>query len=253
MDQTIYKRGGVPGKEVTYINNRPEWQNMAISADSLNGVAGGTWTRFVELLQAPLSEPDMLWFAIPLIIATVMMALYFGRYRREELGWNTAFANAMVFIFVSIDIIRRMYESSMPYSWANIWGNPLYLMITVALSGFGVLSMLVIYYHLLPKQVAFRLFSNLPVNITIYVLMCVVYAGVTLDYFTALAGILLFIVAWIILKILQFMQGLSGRRHEEEENGGRKREEGKHESKSKGAKEEKAASGGGSKTHRKKE
>jgi len=199
--------------------------SVELNADVLNGVPENTWTRFVELLQAPLAEPNMLWFAIPLIIATIMMALYFGRYRKEELGWNTAFANAMVFIFVSIDIIRRMYESSQPYSWLNIVDNPLYLMITIALSGFGIISMLVIYYHLLPKQITFRLFSNLPVNIAIYVLMCVVYAGVTLDKFTVLAGILLFLVVWVILKFLQFLQKLSGRRHEEAENGSWEKEE----------------------------
>ena len=192
---------------------------IELNADALNGVPESTWTRFVELLQAPVNEPMMLWFAVPLLIATVMMTLYFGRYRQEELGWNTAFANAMVFIFVSIDIIRQMYESSVPYSWLNILDKPLYLMITAALSIFGVLSMLVIYYHLLPKKIAFRLFSNLPVNIAIYVIMCVVYAGVSLDRYTLLAGILLFLVVWVILKGLQFLQHLSGRRLKESEEG----------------------------------
>ncbi len=182
-------------------------------------VLGNTWGRFAELLVAPLNEHTMLWFAIPLVIATIMMTLYFGRYRKEELGWNTAFANAMVFIFVSIDIIRKMYESSQPHSWLNILDNGVYFTVTVALSGFGALSLLVIYYHLLPKQIAFKLFSNLPVNITIYVLMCVVYAGVAFDNFTLLAGILLFLVAWGGLKLLQILQKISGKRHEEAENG----------------------------------
>jgi len=192
---------------------------IGIDADALNGVPVDTWTRFMELLEAPLAEPNMLWFAIPLIIATVMMTLYFGRYHKEELGWNTAFANSMVFIFVSIDIIRRMYESVEPYSWLNILNNPLYLMITLVLSGFGLLSILVVYYHLLPKQIAFRLFSNLPVNIATYVIMCVVYAGVTLDQYTVYAGILLFLVVWILLKLIQGLQRLSGKRLKEAEDG----------------------------------
>ena len=191
---------------------------VGLSADSLNGVPENTWARFLELLHAPLDDPNMLWFAVPLIIATILMALYSGRYRKEELGWNSAFANTMVFIFVSIDIIRQMYESSVPYSWLNILNKPLYLMITAALSLFGVLSMLIIYYHLLPKQIAFRIFSCLPVNIAVYVIMCVVYAGVALDQYTLFAGILLFIVVWLILKFLQLLQGLSGKRLKEAED-----------------------------------
>ncbi len=196
---------------------------VELSVDSLNSVPEHTWIRFLELLQAPLDEPNMLWFAVPLVIATLMMALYFGRYRREELGWNSAFGNTMVFIFISIDIIRQMYESSVPYSWMNILDSPLYLVITLMLSGFGFFSMLIIYYHLLPKQIAFRLFSNLPVNIAVYVIMCVVYAGVALDQYTACAGVLLFLVVWIILKFLQFLQGLSGKRYDEAEKGGEKK------------------------------
>jgi len=192
---------------------------MTSPLDVVNGAPESTWTRFIELVEAPLNEPDMLWFAIPLLIATIMMSLYFGRYRKEELGWNSAFANTMVFIFVSIDIIRRMYESTTPYSWMNIWDNPLYLMITLALGGFGILSMITIYYHLLPKQITFKLFWNLPVNIAVYVIMCVVYAGVTLDQYTVFAGILLFVVVWLLLKFLQWLQGLSGKRLKEAEEG----------------------------------
>ncbi|MBD3397682.1 hypothetical protein GF412_00960 [Candidatus Micrarchaeota archaeon] len=177
------------------------------------------WERFIDLVMAPASEPDMLWFAIPLIIATVLMALYFGRYRWEELGWNSSFANTMVFLFVSIDLVRRMYESKIPFSWMNIYENPLYLTITIALALFSITSMLVVYYHLLPKRLAFTIFSNLPVNLAVYTVMTIVYVGVPADWTTVGAGILLFLVVWLLLKLLQFLQRLSAKRHEEEEKG----------------------------------
>ncbi len=177
------------------------------------------WDRFIELVMAPANEPDMLWFAVPLIIATVMMALYFGRYRWEELGWNSSFANTMVFLFVSIDLVRRMYESHVPFSWVNIYSNPLYLTITVALALFSIASMLVVYYHLLPKKLAFTIFSNLPVNLAIYTVMTIVYVGLPADWTTVGAGVLLFLVVWLLLKFLQFLQRLSAKRHEEEERG----------------------------------
>ncbi|MBD3389667.1 hypothetical protein GF415_01795 [Candidatus Micrarchaeota archaeon] len=177
------------------------------------------WDRFIDLVMAPASEPDMLWFAIPLVIATVMMALYFGRYRWEELGWNSSFANTMVFLFVSIDLVRRMYESQVPFSWMNIYENPLYITITVVLALFSIASMLVVYYHLLPKKLAFTIFSNLPVNLAIYTVMTIVYVGVPADWTTVGAGVLLFLVVWLLLKFLQFLQRLSARRHDEEEKG----------------------------------
>jgi hypothetical protein len=194
-----------------------------MTAELANGNYGAAvqlfWERFIELVMAPASEPDMLWFAVPLIIATFLMALYFGRYRREELGWNSSFANTMVFLFVSIDLVRRMYESQVPFSWLNIYENPLYLMITVALALFSITSMLVVYYHLLPKKLAFTIFSNLPVNLAVYAIMTIVYANVPADWTTVGAGVLLFFVVWLLLKSLQFLQMLSAKRHEEEERG----------------------------------
>lgn len=190
-----------------------------IASGNYGAAANAFWERFLELVMAPASEPDMLWFAIPLIIATVLMALYFGRYRWEELGWNSSFANTMVFLFVSIDLVRRMYESQLPFSWMNIYENPLYLMITVALGLFSIASMLVVYYHLLPKKLAFTIFSNLPVNLAVYTTMTIVYVGVPADWTTVGAGVLLFLVVWLLLKLLQFMQRLSAKRHEEEEKG----------------------------------
>ena len=208
-------------KEVKNKNEAQECRNMSteLANGEFNAAAGAFWDRFVELVMAPASEPDMLWFAIPLIIATILMAMYFGRYRREELGWNSSFANTMVFLFVSIDLVRRMYESQEPFSWLNIYDNPLYLTLTIVLAAFSFLSMIVVYYHLLPKRVAYFVFSNLPVNIAIYTIMTIVYVEVPADWTTVGAGIMLFIVVWLILKSLQFLQRLSAKRHEEEEHG----------------------------------
>jgi hypothetical protein len=193
-----------------------------MTTELLNGhfdvAASQFLARFTELVMAPVNEPAMVWFAAPLVIATLMMALYFGRYRKEELGWNSAFANTMVFLFVSIDLIRQMYESVAPFSWLNILNSPLYLSLTVALAGFSIFSMIVVYYHLLPKNIAFKIFSDLPVNIALYAIMTVIYAGVPADLNTLVAAILLFLIAWVCLRTLQSLQRLSAKKKHEEDS-----------------------------------
>ncbi|MCP4647295.1 MAG: hypothetical protein GY852_06080 [bacterium] len=182
-------------------------------------IAGAVWNRFMELLAAPATEPDMLWFAIPLIFATFMMTLYYGRYRKEVLGWNTAFENTMIFLFVSFDLFRQMYESMEPYSWMNIYNNPLYFSITIGLAAVSFFSMILVYYHLLPKKLAFMLFAKLPINIALYVTMCIVYVNVAANWITVGAGILLFLLVWIIVKLIQIVQGISAKKQEDEEHG----------------------------------
>jgi hypothetical protein len=159
--------------------------------------------RLIELLLAPLNNQDMLWTAVPLLIATLFITLYFGRNRWEELGWNTAFGNTMVFLFVAMDIIRTMYNYG--GSWESVIGNKLYLLLSLGLAGASVLLMLITYFHMLPKRLAFFLFSAPPINVSVYVVMTMVYANVVPDYITALAGVAFLAVILIVGILLKFI------------------------------------------------
>lgn len=167
--------------------------------------------RFMELVSAPLVNQDILWFAFPLGIATLFMTLYFGKYRYEELGWNTAFGNTMVFLFVAIDLIRKMYYATPEGGFGNLFTNPLYFSITGILVIVALLFMLITYYHLLPKSWAFFIFSNPPVNVSLYVVMTIVYTNVAADWITGAAGLLLFLVLSVILRGVQWLEQMSGR------------------------------------------
>ena len=155
--------------------------------------------RLAELVFAPLNHQDMLWTAIPLLIATLFMAFYFGRYRKEELGWNTAYGNTTVFLFVAINIVREMYANE--GSWGAIFDNKFYLTIVQGLVGASAFLMFITYFHLMPKRLAFFLFSAAPINVSVYIVMAIVYANVPLDYITLLAGAV-FIGLMIILSKL---------------------------------------------------
>ncbi len=165
--------------------------------------------RFIELVKAPLTDTQMLWTAVPLVIATIFMTLYFGKYRKEELGWATAFGNTMVFLFVSLSIIEYMYYVDGDGSWNNLFSNEFYLTITVALTLIALFFMFITYYHLLPKKVAFFLFSAPPVNVSVYVLMTIIYTEVPADYITLGAAVVLFLVIMLLLKILQKIESMA--------------------------------------------
>ena len=172
-------------------------------------IAQMTLYRFIELVKAPLTDTQMLWTAVPLVIATIFMTLYFGKYRKEELGWATAFGNTMVFLFVSLSIIQYMYYVDGDGSWNNLLSNEFYLTITVALTLIALFFMFITYYHLLPKKVAFFLFSAPPVNVSVYVLMTIIYTEVSADYITLGAAAVLFLVIMLLLKILQKIESMA--------------------------------------------
>lgn len=168
-------------------------------------------SRFADLVQAPMTDQKMLWTAVPLVVATLFITLYFGKYRQEDIGWNTAFENTMVFLFVSLNIIQYIYYSTGTGSWDSVLSNHLYLTITIALAVVATFLMIVTYYHLLPRKLAFFLFSAPPVNVSIYVIMTIVYTGVPADIFTLCAAIMLFLLIYGILKGLQRLERMAGK------------------------------------------
>jgi len=167
--------------------------------------------RLGVLVSAPLNDPHLLWAAAPLLIATLFMTLYFGKYSKEELGWNTAFGNTMVFLFVSLDLLQKMYFSKGDGSWQAIFSDPFYYPIAAGLTLAASALMLITYYHLLPKKVAFFLFSAPPVNVSVYVLMTVVYSKVAADLVTLGAGFLLFVIIFLILRGIQLLEHMASR------------------------------------------
>ena len=71
------------------------------------------YLRFRELFLAPVHHPSMIWIVVPLLMALLLMTIYFAKYRDEELGWNTALGNSLVLIFVSVALLLSIKTSGL--------------------------------------------------------------------------------------------------------------------------------------------
>jgi len=161
------------------------------------------WDRLAELLSAPAVNPSMIWIITPLIVTLLLMTFYFGKWTREELGWNTAVGNTIVLLFVSIDLFRYVFNLSTPGSIINYELHPISTIICVIVAVEAVTLMLTSFFKALPKSVTFFLCAPLPVNLQAYLAISIVYTNITLDWFTLLAAIALFIVLYFFIKLLQ--------------------------------------------------
>lgn len=162
-----------------------------------------TWSRLVELLEAPAVNPSMVWIIIPLIVTLVLMTFYFGKWTRDELGWNTAVGNSIVLLFVAIDLFRYVFNLSTPGSIINYELHPISTIICIVVAVEAVTLMLTSFFKALPKSVTFFLCAPLPVNLQAYLAISIVYTNITLDWFTLLAAIVMFIVLYFFVKLLQ--------------------------------------------------
>ncbi|MBT3865915.1 hypothetical protein HOF78_02305 [Candidatus Woesearchaeota archaeon] len=151
--------------------------------------------RFIELLLAPVNYSEMLWIAVPLILALFLTEIYFSRYKQEELGWNSAYGNALVLLFVSVDIFRYLFNNNMLENMTTK------LAIALAVTIMAILLTLINFLHILPENLAYGLSSKLPVNFLAYIALILVYSDIPADFMTFIAsvGILVLFAAAIIL------------------------------------------------------
>jgi len=161
------------------------------------------WQEFLLLLKAPVLVPEMWWIITPLIIITIGMAFYFGKYIRERLGWNTALGNSFVLFFVGIDLLRKIFHYTVPGAFWNYFHNPLLAGIILIIMFEGLLLSYSAFQHALPEKIMFFLTSPLPVNVQAYVLISAVYLRFNPSIYTLCAAILMFVMLYVAIRILQ--------------------------------------------------
>lgn len=71
------------------------------------------WTNllhgFGEIFSAPLKDLSILWLLTPVILFWLILEIYFGRYKKEALGWNTALGNGLNLFWIVIISLRALF------------------------------------------------------------------------------------------------------------------------------------------------
>ncbi len=153
--------------------------------------------RFIELLIVPYTNPEVLWTVIPLLLAMLFVTVYFGRYKYEELGWNSAFSNSLILIFVSINLVHRLYsEGILGYlDFKNL--------LVLAVIFESVALLMISFFHLLPRNIAFNLYQNVPINVIAYAAVVLVYSDMKIDVLTVVCSVFLVIVLTFVLSLIK--------------------------------------------------
>ncbi|MFC1754041.1 hypothetical protein ACFL96_11735 [Thermoproteota archaeon] len=162
--------------------------------------------RTLALVLAPHGNPEMLWIVFPLLVSLVFMTLYFGRYRKEELGWNTAFGNSLALLFVAVDLFRQIAKQPSNFELLQQGILSSRVLVPIIISLFAIFLLVSNFFHILPKFFAFFISSALPINFLAYVGIVVVYTGFRFDWFTLIAAGILYILLLILFAIIHHFE-----------------------------------------------
>jgi len=144
---------------------------------------------------------------LPLLATLVLMEFYFGRYKDEELGWNTAFGNALVLMFVAIDLFRNLYEPSGQTLLQFVTTvTDIKAIIPIWIAAMALILMFIDFFHFIPKKIAYILSSPIYINLIGLLGIIIVYTNlIPLDWTTVFACAVLFIIANLITLVLYYI------------------------------------------------
>ncbi len=161
-------------------------------------------TRLQELITAPYFYPDMIWMVTPLVITLLIMHFYFGRYSKEELGWDSFVGNTLVLFFVALDLLRHIYNVE-PADPLNFIFYPIKTMVALIVAVEAIMLFFADFFHFLPKKLAYLVSAPLSVNLTAYVATVVVYSDVPFNIATLYAALILFFMLFIVLNGMKLL------------------------------------------------
>jgi hypothetical protein len=191
-----------------YMFNETLRAASVISNNTITYFKTDFFERTVDIVYAPFIKDNesMLWMLLPLIATILFMEFYFGRYKEEELGWNTAYGNALVLLFVSIDLFRHTYEPlGLTLEEAVLLGNPK-IIIALGIFGFALLLILIDYFHFLSKKIAYIISSPTYIHIISVLGVIIVYSkSILFDWTTLFACFTILIVLFLLAELLYFI------------------------------------------------
>lgn len=165
--------------------------------------------RFLSILKAPLTSADMLWIAIPLIIALLLVEFYFKYHNKELLRWDPLTGNALILIFVSLDLFREINNTvgfQIDLAFLESAGIQIKAVLAGLIGIVGLLGVFTKLLHILPKRTPFKFSGILIINLFAYISVSLVYTHVPMDPATIISIILLLILLMIIFSIAHLFQ-----------------------------------------------
>jgi hypothetical protein len=166
--------------------------------------------KAIEILEQPFLNTEMLWILLPLLATLFLIELYFGRYKKESLGWNSAVGNSLVLFFVAVNLFSYLYRNDLLLSVSFIPPAMFMQALSKSLITFftlleSILLLVLNFFHLMPRNLSFGVSSALIINFIGVMAVILVYSSLVINIITLLAIILLFIALALLFKFFQLL------------------------------------------------
>ena len=148
-----------------------------------------------SFILTPVKQPEILPTILPLVLGAIVIELYFGKHEREDLGWNTAVGNAIIWVTTGVTLIITTQSLSQGEEY-----------VAYTLIGFGSFVGYMDFYHKWSETIAFLVSSSGIVYTLAYIAVILIKTDTPVNETTMKASAIFFIATMIAFKILQSME-----------------------------------------------
>jgi hypothetical protein len=164
---------------------------MAISPNFING--------FKQIGASFLKEGSLWWYLAPIFLLWIVLELYFGKYKKEKLGWNTSLGNGISLTWITLESMRFLFQTrpdAFWYKFAVILIVLLYAFLIVYLS----------FSHKLSAKITYLMASPSPIYFLSMVTILWGHGVLIVTWWVLLDLVILYIIIailfWIIKKLV---------------------------------------------------
>jgi hypothetical protein len=178
------------------------------------------FVRLWDILLAPVRIPQMQWVIIPILVTFIVTETYFFRNVDEELSWNAALVNGLILLFVAIELTKVLFDYASPGAVFKLFIETLQtgeelgaFSVVLFLALLGLVIALIMFFHLLPKGIAYKVAGHVPVTFITYTAVVLVYSAkygeaIPLDSATVIAVAILTTLVLFVMFTIQRAPGL---------------------------------------------
>jgi hypothetical protein len=87
---------------------------------AISEILANLGNAFADIFKPAFVDPSIMWYLGPVFLFWFVLEIYFSKYKKEELGWNTSLGNGLSVFWVLIISMRYLFDNSMEnFEWVK--------------------------------------------------------------------------------------------------------------------------------------
>jgi hypothetical protein len=149
----------------------------------------------VMIARAPIQHTEILPSLLPIILGAIVIELYFGKYSKERLGWNSSVSNSIIWLATGLNLY-----------FTETFSTTLEKNATFLLIGMGGFVGAMDFFHVWPKNLAFLASAPTVVYLLAYVTVVAVKTPIPVNEVTIQGAIIFSVCAFVGFEALKFIE-----------------------------------------------